>query len=68
MHAVVQACLATWRLLGWLSGGVIDGIPKEWVPTTFPALAKLVSTVDAHEKVAAWKAAHPENYPVAGSV
>ena len=66
-HAVgaslTVADLAIWRLVGWLSGGVVDGLPTDYVASTFPAVSKLVATVDAHPKVVAWKAAHPGNYP-----
>jgi hypothetical protein len=54
--------LQVWRLVGWLSKGVIDGIPKEYVASTFPAISKLVATVDAHPKVCEWKRMHPNNY------
>ena len=64
-ETLTVADIAVWRLLGWLTGGVVDGIPKEWVPTTFPALAKLIATVNAHEKVIEWKQLHPNQYPVA---
>jgi len=56
------ADLAIWRLLGWLSSGVIDGIPEDYVTTTFPALAKLVAAVDSHAKVIKWKQMHPKFY------
>ena len=59
-HAVgtslTVADIAIWRLVGWLASGVIDGIPKDYVATTFPAVSKLVETVDAHAKVGEWKA------------
>merc|ERR1712232_634003 len=34
------ADLAVWRLVGWFSGGVIDGIPKDYVVKTFPQISK----------------------------
>ena len=54
--------LAVWRLVGWLTSGVIDGIPNDYVPSTFPALATLVQTVDANTKVQEWKAKYPRFY------
>ena len=66
-HAVGEsltvADFAIWRLVGWLSGGVLDGIPRDYVATTFPAVSKVVAAVDAHPKVQEWKALHPKNYP-----
>ena len=57
-----MADLAIWRLVGWLSGGGIDGIPPSYVRDSFPALAKLVAAVDAEEAVQSWKAKHPDAY------
>ena len=62
-ESLTVADLAIWRLVGWLSSGVIDGIPAEYVSDTFPALASVVSAVDAHEKVVEWKKLHPQSYP-----
>ena len=64
-ESLTAADLAIWRMVGWLSGGVIDGLPDDYITSTFPAVAKLVATVDAHPKVAEWKKAHPDNYPAA---
>ena len=54
--------LASWRLVGWLSSGVMDGVPADFVDSTFLALSKLVATVDANSKVQEWKAKHPMFY------
>ena len=56
------ADIAIWRLVGWLSSGVIDGIPGDYVSTTFPHLAELVTAVDAHPKVGEWKTLHSKFY------
>lgn len=56
------ADIAIWRLVGWLSSGVIDGIPGDYVSTTFPHLAQLVTAVDAHPKVGEWKSLHSKFY------
>jgi len=61
-ESITVADLAIWRLVGWLSSGVIDGIPVDFVESTFPTLSKLVATVDAHSKVNEWKAKHPKLY------
>ena len=59
--SLTVADLAIWRLCGWLSGGVIDGIPADFV-AGFPAVSKLIATVDAHPKVSEWKEMHPKFY------
>ena len=56
------ADIAIWRLVGWLSNGVIDGIPKDYVASNFPALSAVVTTVNAHPKVVEWMAMHPKGY------
>ena len=59
---ITVADIAIWRLVGWLSSGVIDGIPGDYVSTTFPHLAELVTAVDAHPKVGEWKTLHSKFY------
>lgn len=56
------ADLALWRMVGWLSSGVIDGIPTSYVERTFPQISAVCAAVDAHPKVMQWKRAHPQNY------
>ncbi|CAK0793049.1 unnamed protein product [Prorocentrum cordatum] len=60
--SLTVADLALWRLVGWLSGGKIDGIPKDYVSKTFPQISLLVETVDSHPKVKEWKSLHPKFY------
>ena len=62
--ALTTADLSIWRLAGWLSSGVIDGLPAGYVSDgrAFPSLAKVVAAVDAHDKVREWKAMHPSFY------
>ena len=47
------ADLAIWRLLGWLSGGILDGIPKD-IMEPFPLLKKHFDTVGSIPKVQQW--------------
>lgn len=61
-ESLTVADLAIWRLCGWVSAGVIDGIDPGYVSSRFPRLALLISAVDAHPKVAEWKARFPEFY------
>ena len=56
------ADLAVWRAVGWISSGVLDGIPSTYIQTTFSQLWALHAAVDAMPEVAQWKAAHPHNY------
>lgn len=54
--------LALWRAMGWLSSGVIDGIPPTYIASSFPRLWQLHQAVDALPKVAEWKQAHANHY------
>jgi glutathione S-transferase len=63
--SLTVADLAIWRLAGWLSSGVIDGIPVDYVASSFPAIAEVCEMVDAHPKVIEWKAQHQKLYPAA---
>ena len=60
--SLTVADLAIWRLAGWLSAGVIDGIPPDYVISTFPAIQSVVETVDEHPKVIQWKQKFPKAY------
>jgi len=60
--SITVADLAIWRLVGWLSSGVIDGIPKDYVSSTFPQITALCAEVDCHPKVQEWKHMHSKFY------
>ena len=47
------ADLAIWRLTGWLSSGIIDGVPKS-ILIPFNKLDNLRKEVDRHPKVKEW--------------
>ena len=47
------ADIAMWRLLGWLTSGIIDGIPKTIVDN-YPKLKNIHYTVHHHTKVQEW--------------
>ena len=47
------ADVAIWRLLGWLSSGIIDGIPTS-VVNNFPKLKNVHHQVHTHPKVQEW--------------
>ena len=53
-HGLTVADLAVWRLVGWLSGGIIDHIPSEFV-MGFPNLSKIYQAVEANEKMIEYK-------------
>ncbi len=47
------ADIAIWRLLGWLTSGIIDGIPTS-VVDEFPKLKNIHHQVHRHPKVQEW--------------
>jgi len=47
------ADIAMWRLLGWLTSGIIDGIPTS-VVDDFPKLKNIHNQVHVHPKVQEW--------------
>ena len=47
------ADIAMWRLLGWLTSGIIDGIPTSIV-NDFPKLKNIHHQVHTHPKVKEW--------------
>ena len=47
------ADIAMWRLLGWLTSGIIDGIPTS-VVDDFPKLKNIHHQVHTHPKVKEW--------------
>ena len=61
-ESLTVADLALWRAVGWLSSGVIDGIPPSYIASAFPRLWALHVAVDALPKVVEWKRAHPRHY------
>ncbi len=54
-EALTVADLAWWRLLGRLTGGILDGIPTNLV-SPFPGLSRLVQAVGEREDVRVWMA------------
>lgn len=61
-NSLTVADLALWRAVGWLSGGVLDGIAGDYIMKWFPALWKLHCAMDKHPKVQEWKARFPNKY------
>ena len=56
------ADLATWRLMGWLSSGTLDGIPTDLLKP-FPKIRRICQAVDMHPKVQEWVGkTYPANY------
>jgi len=53
------ADLAMWRLLGWVTGGALDGLPKDTLDA-FPQLQANFQATTNNEKIKAWMA---EKYP-----
>lgn len=55
------ADLCLWRMFGWITAGVLDGIPTT-VLDAFPGVTTCVKNVDAVPEVQAWKAKWPKFY------
>jgi glutathione S-transferase len=51
--SITIADIAVWRMLGWLKGGILDGIPST-VADPFPLLTAHFKAVDEHPKIRAW--------------
>eukprot|EP00933_Yihiella_yeosuensis_P005964 TRINITY_DN11058_c0_g1_i4.p1 TRINITY_DN11058_c0_g1~~TRINITY_DN11058_c0_g1_i4.p1 ORF type:complete len:217 (-),score=28.34 TRINITY_DN11058_c0_g1_i4:98-748(-) len=56
------ADLALWRAVGWISGGILDGIPTSDIQSTFPLLWALHCATDNLPKVIEWKKMNPHHY------
>lgn len=56
------ADLAVWRLIGWLTSGIIDYLPSDLI-APFPNLKRIFLNVEKHPKVIEWiKMTYPEDY------
>ncbi len=53
VETMTIADIAMWRLLGWLTSGIIDGIPTS-VVDDFPKLKNIHHQVHTHPKVQEW--------------
>ena len=59
---VTIADVAIWRLLGWLTSGILDGLPADLLKN-FPKIRRVCLAVDTLPKVREWVALkYPENY------
>ena len=56
------ADIAIWRVLGWFTSGLLDGMPKDLL-AGFPKIRRACLAVDQHPKVQEWIGrTYPENY------
>ena len=56
------ADIAIWRLMGWLSGGILDGIPTDIIKS-FPRISRVCLAVDTHPKIKEWvRQTYPKDY------
>ena len=56
------ADISIWRVLGWLTSGLLDGMPKDLL-TDFPKIKRVCLAVDQHPKVQNLIGrTYPENY------
>ena len=59
---ITIADVTLWRLLGWLSSGILDGLPTD-ILKGCPKIRRVCLAVDAHPKVCEWVAmTYPKNY------
>jgi len=61
-QAVTVADFALWRAVGWLTSGVIDGIPTDYIANVFPNLWKLHCKIDSMKEVQDYKQRYPRHY------
>lgn len=59
---VSVADLAAWRFVGWMTCGMIDGVPRDYIPQCFPNLWQVHVNISKMPQVQQWQAAHPSNY------
>ena len=56
------ADIAIWRLMGWLSCGILDGIPTDLIKG-FPRISRVCLAVDTHPKIQEWVTrTYPKDY------
>ncbi len=56
------ADITIWRLMGWLSCGVLDGIPTDLIKG-FPRITRVCLAVDTHPKIQEWVTrTYPKDY------
>ena len=61
-HSITIADIAIWRVLGGLTSGLLDGMPKDLL-TDFPKIKRVCLAVDQRLKVQNWMGrTYPENY------
>ena len=59
---ITIADIAIWRLMGWFSGGMLEGMPTTLLKD-FPKIRRVCQSVDSHPKVQKWvRKTYPENY------
>jgi glutathione S-transferase len=56
------ADIAIWRLMGWLSSGMLDGIPTNLL-AGYPKISRVCSAVDMNPRIQEWVSqTYPQNY------
>ena len=62
LEKMTVADIAIWRLMGWLSGGMLDGFPED-ILKNYPRIRRLSNAVDNHTKIQQWiEKTYPKNY------
>jgi len=61
-HEMTIADIAIWRLMGWLTSGAVDHIPRTLLKP-FPNIKNVCKQVGSHPKIVEWvNMTYPENY------
>jgi glutathione S-transferase len=56
-ESLTIADLAIWRMMGWLTGGILEGLPRDLMEP-FPCLSHHFAVVDGEPMVREWMDAH----------
>jgi len=51
------ADIAMWRMLGWLKGGIVDGLPTTLIDP-YPLILDNWNSTDQHPQISAWMSEH----------
>lgn len=59
---ITIADIAIWRLMGWVSSGTLDGIPRD-ILLNYSKICQICLNVDSHPKIQEWvKKTYPNEY------
>merc|ERR1712227_1001285 len=61
------ADIAMWRMLGWLKGGIVDGLPTTLIDP-YPLILDNWNSTDQHPQISAWMSEHYNKQSINESV